>query len=567
MENSPLVPESDSEEDDKDKKKSKRVGGVAVKRESPREKAEVQEEKKPEPTYWERLFQKEDEKKKIEKNESTHEQTETSLSDEDIESGKISKDEVEEVVGPQVVEVIKELKKDQEADPATDPPVDEFYEHYESTGDQDAAFNFVMDKLGVSEEDITKAELEPEHVENEIAEMAQELDEDEVLIDLHHEASAEEVEEDDTAVSTTKASAAPPSGTSSGGTAGTPPSPPASPPGSPGGPASPAGPGRFYNPNLVPFPATATNNPNLAPQSPQYYDSSPAAMALFGGIIGYLIGRRRGRIKTEKKLLPVQKKLEKEVIALQFDLQEKEKKIRRVAAEKVKQHGPTVIEVFKKPTVEKQPEVRQKAPEAQRLHVSERAPEHLGSMLIKSEAKPASEREKPSIEKKPDIEPEQYSDRRVETLNREELLKLSEKIVVEGSSLRTIYENHLIGERGLRRLVNEYMRGGDIKKALQTEIVEREIDFERDPHLRDMAPTNMSGGGVGGRVALNQMLAKASAQVGVANEQTAFVKAKADYESQQFRQQQEQRRVLDLALISIILILLALVVFLAVVRR
>ena len=37
-------------------------------------------------------------------------------------------------------------------------------------------------------------------------------------------------------------------------------------------------------------------------------------MALFGGIIGYLIGRRRGRIKTEKRLMPVQKKLKNRLV-------------------------------------------------------------------------------------------------------------------------------------------------------------------------------------------------------------------------------------------------------------
>ena len=57
--------------------------------------------------------------------------------------------------------------------------------------------------------------------------------------------------------------------------------------------------------------------------------------------------------------------------------------------------------------------------------------------------------------------------------------------MIDGSSLRQIYETRLVGERGLRRLVAEHLRGGDLKRAFRREITEREIDFERDPAMRD----------------------------------------------------------------------------------
>ena len=78
----------------------------------------------------------------------------------------------------------------------------------------------------------------------------------------------------------------------------------------------------------------------------------------------------------------------------------------------------------------------------------------------------------------------------METLSRAELLSISEHIGVETSSLRNVYETHLIGEHALRRLVAEYLQGGDVQMALRREIVEHEIDHERDPALRDaVVPT------------------------------------------------------------------------------
>lgn len=159
------------------------------------------------------------------------------------------------------------------------------------------------------------------------------------------------------------------------------------------------------------------------------------------------------------------------------------------------------------------------------------------------------------------------TERRVETLNRSELLSLSEKIIVEGSSLRQIYETKLVGEHGLRRLVAEYMRGGDIKKALRQEIVEREIDFERDPDLRDMAPGGLpaSGGGSSGQAALEKMLAGAKVPGVDASQEAAYYQARAAYEARQ-AEQHNSRKVVDVAMTTIILLLVGLVTFLIVTR-
>ncbi|PIZ61885.1 hypothetical protein COY17_03445 [Candidatus Saccharibacteria bacterium CG_4_10_14_0_2_um_filter_52_9] len=302
-------------------------------------------------------------------------------------------------------------------------------------------------------------------------------------------------------------------------------------------------------------------------------------MALFGGIIGYLIGRRRGRIKTEKRLLPVQKKLEKQVNDLQWELQKKELRIRRVATEKVRQNRPAVIEALSaKTTIErsavsqKAPETplaesvvieeRRRAPEAHQLHGAPAAREHIGQVIV-AEAIPAAKRAEklePKIAKPEKQAAELPTGKHIETLSRADLLSISEKIIVDGSSLRQIYETHLIGERGLRRLVGEHLRGGDLKRALRQEVIEREIDFERDPAMRDIKASGAVDA-PGGTAKLNELIEKASSSVSGSKE-AAFFRARASYEATQQLQQQKHRRMMDVSLIGIILILVALVALL-----
>jgi hypothetical protein len=200
---------------------------------------------------------------------------------------------------------------------------------------------------------------------------------------------------------------------------------------------------------------------------------------------------------------------------------------------------------------------RQPAPEAHQLHGSDRAHEHLGHMLVSGEAKP-TERSQRAVPET--LEP--ASGKRIATLNRAELLTLSEKIIVDGSSLRQIYETHLIGERGLRRLIAEYVNGGDLKKALKREIVEREIDFERDPAMRDLALRDAPLNGSSATVTLDKLLKQAAVDVDDDGEEAAFFKARARYEITEQQHQFKRRRVIDISLAAIIALLIILVIFL-----
>jgi uncharacterized protein YicC (UPF0701 family) len=74
-----------------------------------------------------------------------------------------------------------------------------------------------------------------------------------------------------------------------------------------------------------------------------------------------------------------------------------------------------------------------------------------------------------------------------------EVLALAEKISIDGTSLRKIYEAKQITEPGLRRLTREYLRGGNVKAALQQELAVKEMQYERDPQMRDRLAASYAG--------------------------------------------------------------------------
>lgn len=81
--------------------------------------------------------------------------------------------------------------------------------------------------------------------------------------------------------------------------------------------------------------------------------------------------------------------------------------------------------------------------------------------------------------------PEKTDAERVSRMSHRDLLKASEKVIVDGVSLRTIYEAKQITESGLQRVMHEYYRGGDLKKTLDRELLAKEMSYERDPQVRD----------------------------------------------------------------------------------
>ena len=294
-------------------------------------------------------------------------------------------------------------------------------------------------------------------------------------------------------------------------------------------------------------------NPNTISTVDAYYNERRAQVRglLVGGIVGYLIGRRRGRIKTEKRLLPVQNKLEREVQILQANLLAKEIIIRQATAEKRRAPLSPASEQLVVIAAEQKRHVASES----KLGAATLPPERIGHVLI------AAERGRGVAETTVNLR--QSVEKQVTTMPRAELLTVSEKITVEGTTLRQIYETHLIGERALRRLVMEHLSGGDVQRVLRRELVEREIDFERDPILRDRARASLAGAG---KSALNSLVQQAGATT-VEVDNARVAKQKNEQPTAKSSKLITTHRLADVALISTITVLLAIIVLLLAYRQ
>lgn len=295
----------------------------------------------------------------------------------------------------------------------------------------------------------------------------------------------------------------PPSSGSSGGTGGG--SGGGGPYGGGPGPANPSGP---TGPNTIPNPTPVSAEAVIPLSSARSNERRALADGLIvGGIVGYLYGRRRGRIKTEKRLAPVQRKLEKQVKSLETELLQTETTV-RAQARKLQQEKPQVAALLTERWQRLPVTEVAKRPERAAGHVPV-APERIGHVLVAASATRSGFERLKTAAKEPKMEAP-AAKKRAETMSRGELLAVSETVQVDGTSLRQIYETQLVSEKGLRRLVAEHLRGGNVARALRKELVEHQIDFERDPILRDRPTSDSSARASGaGRTALSSLLADA----------------------------------------------------------
>lgn len=208
--------------------------------------------------------------------------------------------------------------------------------------------------------------------------------------------------------------------------------------------------------------------PNSAPQ-PHIVEvrnrRHEAANLLVGGIVGYMIGRRGGRLRTEAKLLPVQEKLKKEVNDLHDMIAIREEKIRKL----------TYAQTVEQPMV-----LNKVAERLERKAVSEKPvgqpaiqPERLGRFAVFGEQPP----DRRTAEQRP---------KSVDTMTMPELLAIASNIQAEQASAKRLYETGRLNDEGLRRVVRAYLRGERVEAVLRDNIKAPEslVSHEAQPGIQ-----------------------------------------------------------------------------------
>jgi hypothetical protein len=277
-----------------------------------------------------------------------------------------------------------------------------------------------------------------------------------------------------------------------------------------GGPTGP-------NYNLSPAAATA---PTAREYTPDYRQNPNASYLLVGGMVGYFIGRRRGRITTEKKMKVVQRKLEKQVEAIQSTVAQKELEVQKLAREQYWQQQTTKRTERMEPTA--QPELVPAAAAAAAAKTAERVSAAAERVPVQNRENPfvgvpsspilerAPDQRAPAIraerltptgvmrearpmqrEAQPRTSPE--LPKQIQELSTEQLMVASEKIKVGNTNLKRIYEARLVSESGLKRLVHEFIENKDIRRGLAREFLAKELSYERDPRFRDLLPPAARG--------------------------------------------------------------------------
>ena len=236
--------------------------------------------------------------------------------------------------------------------------------------------------------------------------------------------------------------------------------------------------GTLFGMNAARTPGTAAETGARTGES-----SAVAGGFIIGGIVGYLLGRRRGRIKTEARLKPVQEKLEMQVSALYANVAAKETRIRELAAERDQS---------------RRSEQASTATAIEQSRSATRLPEKPAAQVSREAPRPAPAN--------------------AEKMNLQQVLELSDEIVIGATTVRKIFETNLISERGLRRVVNEFLQGKDHLPILAAELAAKDRDHELDPRLRDRPPevagsATMSDTQLSSHAAANQAIG-ATAQIG-----------------------------------------------------
>jgi len=197
--------------------------------------------------------------------------------------------------------------------------------------------------------------------------------------------------------------------------------------------------------------------------------------AMLGGTVGYLIGRHRGRVKTERKFIPVTEKLQKEVAKLQDKVVQKEQQVRKMTAQKVIAEQPakvTAPETTKQPAANSEVLAPVAVQQPEQTFASTQPKQQGQERNRRQEAQP-DVKETPARQQptKPEhtasAESQPHAPGAIERMPKMQLLEAAAEVVVAGSTLKKMYEAGVLNETSLRKVMVEYARGGNTQAEHQ----------------------------------------------------------------------------------------------------
>ena len=215
----------------------------------------------------------------------------------------------------------------------------------------------------------------------------------------------------------------------------------------------------------IPNNAVQSTSPEL-PDIDLLLNRSRRKHLLVGGIVGYIIGRRAGRKRTERKLNPDMEKLEYQVSQLHDAVLAKEEQIRGLARVNFLTTGPlSNLEVEEINSRRKsKAEVKNAVKARERMiHSKSATIETIGSLNMKSL--------KIFHEKRLTPENSSTQERKsVETMTKNELIEVLGDLEVNGVTVLEMFKSGRIKEPALRQIAKKYLRGGNYEKTLFEEL-------------------------------------------------------------------------------------------------
>ncbi len=219
---------------------------------------------------------------------------------------------------------------------------------------------------------------------------------------------------------------------------------------------------------------------------------------LLGAFVGYLFGRRRGRIKAESQAEPVKRELEQQVQDLQQKIESRETRVRSVARQKVETVSQPESQPVTTSSTEQEASKKQKArTEQAESHDRQSFPEETPAPKEQAKQPFARSAERAVTESLASLQPEHISQPSAHTKNEtvnqpehlpapasqpersqpspeavlalplQEVLRGAEKVPYHGESLRDLYESGRISERTLRETYRESLRGHSFERQLE----------------------------------------------------------------------------------------------------